>query len=190
MSLFEGAYAAGSTPSIDLEFSAANLWAAAEGQDVLAAQKTLQICQVSCGVVERNTAPIIGDLGPLMGDMSQNGPGVPTTVFGTPSATDNQLPGTPLAWVLQGSDAGNPGVPHHAPTVDPNTGLFSWDVDGSKAGLYKFTYQATDNGLPGNGGPLSDTGLVSVNVIVPEPATMTMIGLALVGCVGLIRRRS
>lgn len=132
------------------------------------------------GGVDPNEPPTVGDLGPLVGDMSLNDAHVPTIVSGTlPAADDGGVEN--LGWAFDGAPTG-PGAPVHAPTLDPLTGLFSWDVDGSMGGLYTFSILATD------AGGLSDGGLLTVQVIVPEPATVCLVGLALVGFAGFRRK--
>lgn len=127
-----------------------------------------------------NLPPIVDDLGPLLGDQSANGPNVPTIVSGTlPASDDGGLAN--LSWAFDGASTG-PAAPLNAPTLDPATGLFSWDVNGQKGGLYSFLIKATD------AGGLSDNGTLTVNVIVPEPATVCLIGLALVGFAGFRRK--
>jgi hypothetical protein len=127
-----------------------------------------------------NLPPIVGDLGPLVGDQSANGPNVPTIVSGTLPAEDDGGVAN-LSWMFDGASTG-PAAPLNAPSLDPATGLFSWDVNGQKGGLYTFPIKATD------AGGLSDGGIMSVQVIVPEPATVCLIGLALVGFAGFRRK--
>jgi hypothetical protein len=181
--LAEGTYAPGGplpcifSTSVDLT---ANLFADATSSAVIAA--ILQPVFIF--------GPKVGDLGPLVGDMSLNPPHTPTIVSSAlPVLLELTSPCIDaLVWEFVGAATG-PGVPKKAPQLDPATGLFSWDVDGSAGGQYVFTVRASDNFPPASGGPFSDTGTVTVNVIVPEPATIAMLGLAVVGLAGLRRRR-
>jgi hypothetical protein len=173
--LAEGMYQTGSTPTIDFDSVdiSVNVHANGPGGALLLAAAT-----VSGGDV--NEPPVVGDLGPLLGDQSANGPNVPTIVSGTlPAADDGGVAN--LSWMFDGASAG-PAAPLNAPSLDPLTGLFSWDVNGQKGGLYTFPIKATDVG------GLSDGGVLSVNVVVPEPATVCLIGLALVGFAGFRRK--
>jgi hypothetical protein len=73
-------------------------------------------------------------------------------------------------------------TPASQPTIN-STGQFSWASHNSPFGTYVFTVQATN--AAGN-----DTGTLTVELIVPEPATLSLVGLAMIGLVGLMRRRS
>jgi len=66
--------------------------------------------------------------------------------------------------------------------VNPTTGEFSWDSSGATLGSYTAVIRASHFELG------SDTGLLTFNLI-PEPASITMLGLAMVGAFGFIRRR-
>lgn len=71
-----------------------------------------------------------------------------------------------------------------APQWDPNTQSFSWNTQGSSRGHYTWDVAASNAGG-------SDTGTITIHVpFVPEPTTVTLVGLALVGFAGVARRRS
>ncbi len=87
----------------------------------------------------------LGDLGPLVGDVRLSPPGEPTIVSGKlPVSYDGDVAN--LTWMIGGPATG-PGQPAIAPSVDPASGLFSWDVTGSKAGTYTFPIKATYSGF-------------------------------------------
>jgi hypothetical protein len=75
-----------------------------------------------------------------------------------------------------------PGAPLNAPTITTG-GAFSWNSNGSPFGSYTFEVSASNQGG-------SDVATLTVDIIVPEPATLSLVGLAMVGIVGLVRRRS
>ena len=54
-------------------------------------------------IAPQNEQPIVGDLGPLVGDMSLNPPAIPTPVSGTLPATDDGGVAN-LTWMFTGVD--------------------------------------------------------------------------------------
>jgi hypothetical protein len=80
------------------------------------------------------------------------------------------------------------GTPSQAATLSPQ-GAFSWNPAGSARGpkgngvLYSWTATATNTaGM--------DTRVAISLSLIPEPATISLFGLAMVGVLGLVRRRS
>jgi hypothetical protein len=76
---------------------------------------------------------------------------------------------------------GGPG-PAHSATFNPSTREFSWNSHASPRGIYKWLVTATDgDGL--------DEGSLTVHVVeVPEPATLTLVGWAMLALASSRRR--
>lgn len=104
--------------------------------------------------------------------------------------TFTQLGGTePVTWdnfMLESYTPNYSGVgtgPASDATFDPGTQKFSWDPVGSPRGDY--VWKVTASNAAG-----SDVGRLTVQIkAVPEPGTIALVGLGMVGLVALARRR-
>jgi len=95
-----------------------------------------------------------------------------------------------VAWLLE-SFIGPGGAvvpPENPASVNATTGVFSWQsMATSPLGSYTATIRGTNNlGMMTPAG--TDTGTLTFR-LVPEPASVTLLGLAMVGAFGIIRRR-
>lgn len=86
----------------------------------------------------------------------------------------------PITWGSLTPVAGNP-APSVVPTLSAG-GAFAWNSAGSPFGTYQWDVTATNSAG-------SDVGRLSVTLVVPEPATLSLIGLAMLGLAGLFGRR-
>jgi hypothetical protein len=89
-----------------------------------------------------------------------------------------QFTGYTAAYSGSGGDAADA-----AATLSP-TGLFSWNANGAPRGIYNWSVVASNS-------VGSDTGTIQIHInAVPEPSTLALFGLAMVGGIGLVRRRN
>lgn len=95
-------------------------------------------------------------------------------------ATDTETPSGPFTWSID-SFAGGPAP--NAPSID-TTGKFSWNTTGAQGGGTNYTavVRVTD------GGGLFDTATMVINV--PEPGSLVLAGLSVIGIVTSRRRKS
>jgi hypothetical protein len=137
-----------------------------------------------------NQPPIVTNA--VIFSYNPNLPGDPQTLTHQFVATDVDTPAGPFTWdmltlVSYTPNYGGTIAGTHTPLIAPtlsSSGEFEWISEGSRRGDYVWQVRATDSA------GLSDLGTITVHVVVPEPSTLAMFGLAMVGGIGLFRRRN
>jgi hypothetical protein len=165
--LATGTYATGTDPRVNLEDLAlsALVFDNTTGPEAVAADIVLG--------GGGPTAPIINDV--ALGEQTMS---IIRHTF-VPEAGSGPITGWSIA-----PTTGSPAV---AATISP-TGQFEWHTIGSQRSDPPGTPYSWTITAAGEGGT-SDTAVLSLNLVVPEPATMSLFGIAMVGLVGFARRR-
>jgi hypothetical protein len=163
----------------------ANVWAAADGRSAPAA--TIATVKIPFSGGEVNTPPTV-DEEPDESNPNTTQGDIITTTF---TATDT-TPHPPITFsnaVLSSFVPLFPGVtnPPFNGAVAAN-GDFIWDTTGFARGTYEIDVTATENFTAPNAG--TGGNFVVTIEFVPEPSTLTLFGLAMVGGLGLVRRRN
>jgi hypothetical protein len=118
----------------------------------------------------------VGDIAPVVTDAPGNFSGTAGAQFSHQFATSAGTP--PITWEGLTKVSGPNSL--NAPTLSP-AGLFSWNAAQAQVGT--FVWDVTARNTAG-----TDVGRISINIVIPEPATISLIGLAMVGLVGVFRR--
>lgn len=147
-----------------------------------------EVCIGACGPPPTNTPPDVTDF--VVNDHHATNDSPLSHQF---AAVDAEQPAGPFTWDMlslvsytpnYGADAGAAGALVN-PTLSTG-GLFDWNSVGSTRGDYVWSVRANDGQPTMNFG----SGTITVHVTeVPEPATFALFSLAMVGLVGVFRRR-
>jgi hypothetical protein len=165
--LASGTYATGADPRPDMAATALSIlvFDDATGPEAIAATVELQ--------GGGPTAPILDDVA-----LGQQTMSIIRHTF---------VPGAGSGPITSWSIAPTTGSPAVAATIS-QTGQFEWHTIGSQRSDPPGTPYSWTITAAGEGGT-SDTAVLSLNLVVPEPATMSLFGIAMVGLVGFARRR-
>lgn len=183
--LAEGSYTVGTAPAITAHrlqvYTDATTFAVDDTEECIVGTTGCTLPPINGG----GTAPSVNDL--LLNVPNAS---IPGSTSGTVTQTGGTLPITwdQFTYLDFVPSHGAPPAQGDAEAANAafNTGnqLFSWNTVGAPRGAYTWSVRASN--ATGN-----DVGTITVNVTgVPEPSTLALFGLAMVGGIGLVRRRN